>query len=415
MSANGRYMFVLLVLAAAAFPLVCFAADATVQETGVQLKQLQVSEEAVTYSRMQYTRPVADAFFALVVYGFILQSGWAARLRTAVENKVKVSLLRVPIYYFCVSCLAFVGCLPYYYFYSHWLPTHYDLSQMSDLQWFIERCKRFLVNATLGGIYWTLFFLLVAKFKRTWHLILFGLLAPLTAFFVFIWPVAVDPLFNEFSNLPRGELRTRIEGLAGQAGIPDAEILVADKSRQTKELNAYVTGIGPSARIVMWDTILAGMPENELITVVGHEIGHYVLLHVYKGYALSMLALLAGLLAAGRWAPVVLRKLPRAWGVTDITDLTIIPVVVLMTAPAVLISSPLESSVSRVFEHEADAYALTLVKKPVSMANAFMTLAQKDLIDPNPPGWIEFWFFSHPSLAKRIEFALHGTESGPKQ
>ncbi len=390
----------------------CFASETLppASAADVQLKQLNVSADAVLYSQLHYTRPIADAVFSILVYGLILQTGLAAKLQDMVRKKFKNRLVQIALYYFLISAIAFIGCMPYLFFYSHWLPVHFDLSKMSDLEWFIERSKRFLVNTALGGIYWSLFFLLVQKFRQAWHLILFAVLAPLSAFFVFVWPITIDPLFNDFTELSAGSLRTYIKELATKAGIPDADILVADKSRQTKELNAYVTGIGPSARIVLWDTILAEMPENELLTVVAHETGHYVLLHVYKGYAISMVALFLGLLAAGLWAPGLVKRLPRRWGLSELTDLTLIPVVVLMTAPTALLLSPLESSVSRMFEHEADVFALKLTRQPVSLANAFITLAQKDLIDPHPPEWVEFWFFSHPSLGKRIDFALTGLQ-----
>jgi STE24 endopeptidase len=390
-----------------------FAAGDTGNATGssVQLKELVANPAAIEYSRWQYTRPIADALFAIIVYGIILQSGVASRLQDSIRAKFKNRLVQVFLYYASVSGMAFFGCLPYYYFYSHWLPVHFDLSRLSELQWIIERSKRFLVNVTIGGIYWSLFFLLVDKFKKSWHLVLFAVLAPLSAFMVFLWPLVVDPLFNNFADLPAGSLRTNIETLAKQAGIPDASILVVDKSTQTKELNAYVTGIGPSARIVLWDTILQGMPENELLTVVGHETGHYVLMHVYKGYALCMVALLVGLMAAGTWAPLIISKLPARWGLRALSDLTIIPVIVLCTAPSVVLFSPIESSISRMFEHESDVFALNLTKDPISLANAFITLAKKDLVDPHPPAWIEFWFFSHPSLGKRIEFALSALPS----
>lgn len=381
-------------------------AQNSISEAGVQLKQLHVTNDAIAYSQAHYMRPVVDLLFGLAIYGAMLFSGFCSRLRDAIEVKVKQRMLHVPLYYLTIAAIAFCCCLPYIFFFSYWLPHHYGLSDMSMADWFGERGKRFLVNATLSSLYWTLFFLIVQKFRKSWHWVLFGILAPLTAFMVFVWPVAIDPLFNHFKELEPGDLRTRIEEQAAKAGIPDADVLVADMSRQTKELNAYVTGIGPTARIVLWDNIIKEMPENELVTVLGHETGHYVLLHVYKGFLLSMAALLLGLLTAQRFAPSVLRRLPRSWGARDMTDLTLIPVVMFFSAPAIFITSPIECGISRMFEHEADAYALNLTHKHVSMANAFITLASQDLINPDPPEIIEFWFFSHPSLRKRISFAL---------
>ncbi|MBY0547124.1 MAG: M48 family metallopeptidase [Candidatus Obscuribacterales bacterium] len=381
------------------------AAGAIVQDAA-KLKELKVTDDALFFSGIHYTRPFVECLISIMVYGALLGTGRAARLQKTVERLTSNTLIQVVIYYGAVATLVFLVFLPCLFFYSHLVADHYHLSNMTSLEWFFERIKRFGVNTAVGITYWGIFFFILRRFRRQWHLVLFAILAPLSAFMVFVWPVAVDPLFNKFSPLENGDLRTKIELLASKAGIPGATILVADKSKQTKQLNAYVTGIGSSARIVLWDTILAKMPQDELLTVVGHEIGHYVLLHIYKGYAMAMLGLLTGLLLAGRGAPVLLRKLPASWGVYSLNSLTLIPLIGLMSAPTTLLFAPLESSISRSFEHESDVFALSVTQAPTSLANAFITLAQEDLINPSPPEWIEFWFFSHPSLSKRISFAM---------
>lgn len=380
-------------------------AGAIVQDAA-RLKDLKVTDDALVFSRIHYTRPVVDALVSIVLYGGLLITGRAARLQKTVKRLTGNTVLQVAIYYGAVAILAFLAFLPINFFYSHLVAAHYHLTNMSAFEWLLERIKRFGVNTVIGITYWGIFFLILGRFKRRWNLVLFAILAPLSAFMVFVWPVAVDPIFNKFSPLENGDLRTKIELLASKAGIPGATILVSDKSRQTKQLNAYVTGIGASARIVLWDTIIEKMPQDELLTVVGHEIGHYVLLHIYKGYAMAMVGLFAGLLLAGRCAPVVLRRLPAKWGTNSLNSLTLIPLIGFLSAPTTLLFSPLESSISRSFEHESDVFALSVTQAPTSLANAFITLGQEDLIDPAPPEWIEFWFFSHPSLSKRISFAM---------
>lgn len=398
-----------LLLALAATGLVMANADGGASSAIVadapHLKDLAVSDKAITFSRIHYTRPFVDALFGMLIYGTMLWSGWAARFQNKLRRLTSNLAVQVTLYYATVAVIAFLVCLPYVYFYSHWLAVQFDVTSMNDVQWLLERCKRFAVSTVIGIMYWNLFYWIYTKFKHRWNMVLFAVLAPVSALFVLVWPLVVDPIFNKFTPLEEGPLRTKIEALAVQSGIPQATILVADKSAQTKQMNAYVTGIGPSARIVLWDTIIAKMPPDELLTVVGHEIGHYVKMHIYKGFALSMLGVFLALLAAGKFAPALLKLLPRRWGGNRLSDLTTIPLLGLLSAHAVLLISPIESSISRAIEHESDVYSLELTQAPTSLANAFITLSQEDLIDPHPPEWIEFWFFSHPSLGKRIQFA----------
>jgi len=207
--------------------------------------------------------------------------------------------------------------------------------------------------------------------------------------------------------LPLSPLRTQIEALAVKAGIPNAPIYVVDKSKQTHETNAYVTGIGSSARIVLWDTILPPrMPADQLRAIVAHEMGHYVLRHLYWGFLLTMLGLLFALPAAQKFAEWLLTRFGPRWGISSLTDYAAVPALLLTVSLFSFVSAPLTNGVSREVEHQADAYGLQITGNGPAMARAFVTISEQNLSNPNPPPLIKFWLFTHPPLQERIDFAL---------
>jgi len=259
--------------------------------------------------------------------------------------------------------------------------------------------------ATTVPILWLLFWL-IQRSPRRWSLWFWGALIPLIAFGIFVSPLVVDPLFNKFTSMTPGPLKTQIEALAAKAGIPDAPVYVVDKSKQTHSTNAYVTGIGSSARIVLWDTTLQRMPQDQIVAIVGHEMGHYVLKHLYWGFALSVGGLLVLLPLAQKFAEGLLLRFGPRWGVGGLTDYAATPALLLTAALFGFLLAPITNGVSRTIEHQADAYGLAVTGNRPAMARAFVSLSEQNLSDPNPPSFITFWLMSHPPLQERIDFAL---------
>jgi STE24 endopeptidase len=148
------------------------------------------------------------------------------------------------------------------------------------------------------------------------------------------------------------------------------------------------------------------LPADQILAILGHEIGHYVLHHIYWGFGLSICGAGLGLAILQRFAEPVRRRLPKAWGVRSIYDLTILPVCLLGSLVIGIISSPVDSAISRFMEHQADEYGLRLTGNGPAMARSFVSLSEQNLSEPNPPPLIVFWFFSHPPLQERIDFAL---------
>src|SRR6185437_14855239 len=148
------------------------------------------------------------------------------------------------------------------------------------------------------------------------------------------------------------------------------------------------------------------LPEDQILAVVAHETGHYVLGHIYWGFLISSGGLFIVLMAISRFQQALIGKLPRRWGVSDVTDLTAIPVVILGVVVGGFLFAPVDNGISRIIEHQADAYGLSITHNGPAMARAFATLSEQNLSDPDPPAFVRFWLFSHPSLRERIDFCL---------
>jgi len=357
------------------------------------------------YSEIGYALYFAGTAYGLLTLWAILASGLSALLRRWVQP-LRFSLLRLLAYYVLLTLTLQTARAPLTFYGGYLLPHTYGLSSQSLGGWLGDLLKGVGVGVlTTVPVLWLLFWL-IGRSPRRWALWFWGALIPLIAFGIFAAPLLVDPLFNKFSPLPQSQLRTRIEALAARAGIPDAPIYVEDKSRQTHETNAYVTGVGSSARIVIWDTTLQRMPPDQVAAIVGHEMGHYVLKHLYWGFLMTVGGLLLVLPLAQRFAKGIVRRFGPRWRIDGLTDYAATPALLLTVSLFGFFLAPVVNGVSREIEHQADAYGLRVTGNGPAMAHAFVSLSEQNLSDPNPPPFIKFWLFTHPPLQERIDFVL---------
>jgi Zn-dependent protease with chaperone function len=233
-------------------------------------------------------------------------------------------------------------------------------------------------------------------------------------FVVFLAPFVIDPLFFRFQPLDRRapELVREIERVTERAGlaIPRDKMYLMEASEKRNSVNAYVTGLGPSKRVVVWDTTLAKMTMPQALFVFGHEMGHYVLGHVWKTI-LFLAALLLGILfLSQRAAHRVLRNGANRFGIRELSDWGSLPLLLLFLAVASELSLPIVNAYSRTNEHAADTYGLEVIHGVVpdssrAASEAFQALGEINLSDPGPGPFIRFWLYSHPPIAERIAFA----------
>lgn len=401
-----RVFFPALCLFLALLPLTALAAPNASPDLNAGVRPPVVTQKMKRYSETGYVLYFAGTAYGLLALWGVLASGLSARLRRWSEP-LRFPPLKLLGYYTLLTLALLILHAPLIFYSSYYLPHAYGLSSQSFGGWVGDRLKGMGVDIlttvpVLGLLFW-----LIGRSPKRWSLWFWAALIPIIAFGIFAAPLVIDPLFNKFTPLPPGPLRVQIEALAAKAGIPNAPIYVVDKSRQTHETNAYVTGIGSSARIVLWDTILPPrMPPDQLTAIVGHEMGHYVLKHLLWGFLLTVLGLLLMLPLAQKFVDRLIRRFGPRWQVGGLTDYAATPALLLTVSLLSFLSAPVTNGVSREIEHQADVYGLQITGNGPAMARAFVSLSEQNLSEPNPPPFITFWLFTHPPLQERIDFAL---------
>ncbi len=285
----------------------------------------------------------------------------------------------------------------------HTILVRYGLSTQSWGGWAVDVAKGFAVGAVIGAVALLGFYGITRLTPRWWWAWGAAGAAALVVVLSFVVPVLVEPVFNRFTPMPAGQLRDDLMALAARDGVPVRDVLVADASRRTSAVNAYVSGLGPTRRIVVYDTLLREAPPAEVESVVAHELGHAKDGDVLTGTVLAALgaaAAVCGLYLLGAWVPLLRRA-----GVASIADPRAIALLVAVVTVAGLVAGPLQSLVSRRVEARADAHALRLTQDAVVFEAMERRLALVNLADVDPNPVEQFMFGSHPSTVERIAAA----------
>lgn len=275
----------------------------------------------------------------------------------------------------------------------------YGLSTSSWPAWAVDLAKGEAVD--IVGVSLALLVLVgcARRWQRAWPAVAGGIAAVLVVLGSFAYPLVVEPLFNHFEPLPDGPLRTGVLALAEREGVDVDEVLVADASRRTTTLNAYVSGIAGSRRVVLYDTLVDDLPEDQALSVVAHELTHARHDDVVTGTVLGA----AGTCFAIGLLGLVLGGLRRRGG--SPAEPAVVPLVLALYAVAVLLSSPVQNTISRQIETRADVGALEATDDPEAFVALQRQLALRSVADPTPPGWAHFWFGSHPTVLVRTAVA----------
>ena len=271
----------------------------------------------------------------------------------------------------------------------------FGLSEQSWAGWLTDRLtalglRAVLVSIAVAGAVW-----LAGRFGRRWWLVGAPALAAVGVLFILVQPLVIQPLFNRFEPLPDRQLAADIESLAAGMGVEVDEVLVADASRRTTTANAYIAGLGPTRRVVLYDTLLDGrFAQGEIRFVTAHELAHVERRHLWKGLA---------------W--FTLLAVPGVFGLAWLTNRygglgpRLVPLGLAFAFAYLLVTQPLANAVSRRYEAEADWLALGATQDPDSGIALDRNFVKTGLADPDPPAWLALWYGSHPTPLQRIGMA----------
>jgi STE24 endopeptidase len=373
--------------------------------TGDERFEVRITGEMIRHSRIRDRLYFVGTAWAFGTLALLLLTPLSRRMRDAAERVTKRPFVRDMIYVALFIVAMAVLDLPLAYYSGFVVPHQFDLTTQSLGNWTVELLKGIGVSILISMPVGALTFLAIRRFRQWWLAVWLGSI-PLILLAVVIQPILLDPVFNDFQPLKNQELRQKLLDLASRAGIEGGRVYQVDKSKQTTTMNAYVNGIGPTARIVMWDTLLAKMDDDEVLAVMGHEMGHYVLKHIWKGLAFSLLLTFAGYFIGQRIHDRGLARWSGRWGIRGKGDPASLPWLLLIVYSGTFLMSPVISGFSRYIEHESDVFALELTHLNEPMATAFRKMAEDSKRDPSPHPIVEWWRYSHPPIAKRIPFAL---------
>jgi STE24 endopeptidase len=325
------------------------------------------------------------------------------RLIGVVRSHVRRWWLQVPVLVGAVLVIDRLVTLPT----AVWgerIARDYGLSTQSWGSWAIDLTKSMAINFVLLSLVLLGLIGLARRFTRTWFVPAAAGAAALVLGLSFAYPVAIEPVFNSFRPLQAGPLRSKLLELADQSDVQVSDVLVADASRRTSSLNAYVSGFGATKRIVLFDTLLNSASNREIELIVAHELGHAstddVLVGTYEGAIAAALAVVLLFLVL---RPGLLR---RPTGAGSVGDPAVVPLILGLVVVVTFLASPVQNTISRRIEARADLHSLELTGDPEGFISMQQRLAVTNITHLTPSPVLSFWFGSHPTTMGRIGMAL---------
>ena len=362
------------------------------------------TEKAMRYYRTGNVVWVADTLLGLLVPALFLFTGLSARIRDLAHRVGRNWFFTIAIYFVLFSLATWLLTLPWAY-YTEFAREHaYGLSNQTLGKWASDTVKGLLVGLVVGVVFIWVPFLLLKKSPRRWWLYTSIAAVPFIVLMLLVAPIWIAPLFNDFGPMKDKGLEKDILALADRAGIEGGRVFEVNKSVDTKAVNAYVSGFGETKRIVLWDTIVAKLDRRELLFVMGHEMGHYVLGHIPKTIAFVSLVILLTLYVAHRTAGWFLSRFRARIGFHSLADVAALPLLLLLTNAFGLVVAPSLMAFSRYQEHQSDRFGLEITRDNHAAATAFVKLQVENLGNPRPGLLYKLWRSSHPPVGERIDF-----------
>lgn len=362
-------------------------------------------------------RAKSDAYFEggywLLLWGtlaavlselLVLSTGLSARFRDWAERVTQRKFLQYMLYALPYGAFGTIVLLPWTIYTGFIREKQYDLMNLSFGGWLGEQGIAFLISTVVGAPIVAMVIWGISRSPKNWWAWASGFTAAFLAFFIMVAPVFISPLFNTYTEMPKGPLRDRIVAMAASQNVPAEHIYVFDQSKQHKRISANVSGLGPTIRISLNDNLLERSTPDEVAAVMGHELGHYVLGHVWKSVIAFTLIFTLAFFIASRIVPGILARFGERWKLRGVADVAAIPVYSMVLAVFMLVTTPITKSVIRINESEADAFGLDVAKAPDGFATVAMKLSEYRKIEPTPLE--EILFYDHPSGKTRVSMAM---------
>jgi len=364
----------------------------------------EARQKSDSYFEGGYWLILWDALVAIAVSAILLFTRISARMRKTAEGITRSRFWQVPIYIILYTVLTTVLTFPMTV-YEEFLREHqYGLSNQNFMQWFGDFAIITGVNFGVVVILGTIIYAVIRATPRYWWVWGTGVMIVFFVIGAAIAPVYISPLLNQYKPLREGELKQNILSLARSEGIPVTNVYEFDASKQTKRMSANVSGLFGTTRISMNDNLLNRGSDREILAVLGHEMGHYVLGHVTTGIMMFGLVILAGFAFTAWGFGALTSAFGGVWDVRSVDDPAGLPVLMALVSFFFLIATPITNTITRTQEAQADIFGVNASRQPDGFAQAALHLSEYRKLDPG--AWEEFVFYDHPSGRNRIHMMM---------
>ena len=363
------------------------------------------SEKALRYFHGNNVIWAGEQILSIALPLLLLLTGLSAWLRTIASQLGRGRFYpTLAIYFVLLSLLLFLVELPLSYAIGFAREHAYGLSTQRFSKWAGDQLKSLGVGVVIGLLVLWVPYWLLGKSPQRWWLWTSALSLPFYTLTLIVTPLWIAPLFNKFGPMKDKVLEAEVLAVAKRAGVEGARVFEVNKSVDTAKVNAYVTGVGSSKRIVLWDTLMARLSPSQVKSVVSHELGHYVLGHVWTSVLLSTVLTFIGLFGAHRLSGLFLGHFGGRMGFHQLSDVASLPLLMLLLTLFSLVISPAALAFSRHHEHEADRFGLELTRDNRAAATAFVALQEQNLAVPRPGRLYKLFRASHPPIGERVDF-----------
>jgi len=357
-----------------------------------------------SYFEGGYVLLFVNAFYAVAVSALLLWLKISVRMRDLAQRWTPSRFWQVPIYAAQYIALTTILTLPLTIYEGFFRERFYGLMNQTFLAWSGDQTIVFGLSLVAGMIVLTLIYAAIRFTPRNWWLWGTGIATIYLTILFIIGPVFIAPLFNHFSQMPSGPLKSDVLALARANGIPADNVYVSDASRQSDRISANVSGFLGTTRITLNDNLLHKGTHDEVLAVLGHEMGHYVADDAFRLLLLIALVYLAGF-AFVNWGFGWLTGIfGGSWHIRTIDDPAGLPVLAALATIFSLLATPVTNAISRTTEIHADMFGINATRKPDAFATAVLKLSTYRKLDPSP--WEEAIFYDHPSGRTRIWEAM---------
>jgi len=353
-----------------------------------------------------------DFLSTVFVMWLLLQFRWSTRMRDLAERITRFRPLQTALYWIQFFLVASILTFPLTVYESYFREHKYGLLNQTFGPWMREQLIGLVVGLVLGAILVVPLFGLVRRLGRSWWVWGAALTIVFFAFVSLIAPVYIAPLFNQYKKLEDPRVKDPILTMARANGIPATDVWEFDASKQSNRVSANVSGFASTLRISLNDNLLNRCTLPEIETTMGHEMGHYVLNHEYKGLVETGVVVVIGFAFLNWGISFALTRWGQKWDIRGITDVAVLPLAVIVLSLYFFVMTPVNNTITRTMEYEADMYGLNAAQQPDGEANVDLMLGEYRKLDPGPIE--EFIFSDHPSGRTRITAAMRWKAGHPE-